>query len=44
MSALLTGIGIGIGIPLGIGLLFVLAFFTQDLGIWRKAPKEYRNP
>lgn len=44
MAALLEGIGIGIGIPIGVALLFAIAVFSQDMGIWRRSPREYRNP
>jgi len=44
INAAIEGLCIGIGIPIGIALLFVLAVFTQDMGIWRPAPREYENP
>jgi hypothetical protein len=44
MTAILTGIGIGFGIVIGCAVVAFLMFFTQDMGIWRAAPKEYDNP
>lgn len=44
MTAFLEGIGIGFGIVIGGAVIAFLMFCTQDMGIWRSAPKEFKNP